>query len=146
MHQITISTIHVYDRNQNKSMLPCNRTQGQTFPRHAVAIIYISTKPAFKLGYEWIIASNEDYGLWLHDDVIKWRYFPRYWPFVRGINRSPVNSPHKGQWRGASMFSLICVWINGRINNGEAGDFRRHRPHYDVIVMVIYTLISDNLC
>ena len=34
-----------------------------------------------------------------HDDVIKWKHFPRYWPFVRGIHRSPVNSPHKGQWR-----------------------------------------------
>ena len=24
----------------------------------------------------------------MHDDVIKWKYFPRYWPFVRGIHRS----------------------------------------------------------
>ena len=48
-----------------------------------------------------------------HDDVIKWKHFPRYWPFVRGIHRFPVNSPHKGQCRGALMFSLICVWING---------------------------------
>ena len=31
-----------------------------------------------------------------HDDVIKWKHFPRYWPFVGGIHRSPVNSPHKG--------------------------------------------------
>ena len=69
------------------------------------------------------------------DDVIKWKHFPRYWPFVRGIHRSPVNSPHKGQWRGASMFSLICVWINGWVNNGEAGDLRRYRTHYDVTVM-----------
>ena len=44
-----------------------------------------------------------------HDDVIKWKYFPRYWSFVRGIHRPPVNSPHKGQWRGALMFSLIYV-------------------------------------
>ena len=49
---------------------------------------------------------------------------------------SPVNSPQKGQWRGALMFSLICVWINGWVNNPEAGDLRRHRSHYDVIVMV----------
>ena len=42
-----------------------------------------------------------------HDDVIKWKHFPRYWPFVWGIHRSPVNSPHKGQRRGALMFSLI---------------------------------------
>ena len=45
-----------------------------------------------------------------HDDVIKWKHFPRYWPFVRGIHRSPVNSPHRGQWRGALVFSLICAF------------------------------------
>ena len=70
-----------------------------------------------------------------HDDVIQWRHFPRYWPFVRGIHRSPMNSPHKGQWGGALMFSLICVWINDWVYNGEAGDLRRYRTHYDVIVM-----------
>ena len=68
-------------------------------------------------------------------DVIKWKHFPRYWPFVRGIHRSPVNSPHKGQWPGALMFSLIWVWINGWVNIREAGDLRRHRAHYDVIAM-----------
>ena len=72
--------------------------------------------------------------LW-HDDVIKWIHFPRYWPFVRGIHRSTVNSPLKGQWRGALMFSLICGWINGWVNNREAGDLRRYRSHYDVTVM-----------
>ena len=70
-----------------------------------------------------------------HDDVIKWKHFPRYWPFVRRIHRSPVNSPHKGQWRGALMFSLICVWINAWVNNCEVGDLRRYRIHYDVTVM-----------
>ena len=49
--------------------------------------------------------------------------------------KSPVNSPHKGQWRGALLFSLICAWINGWVNNNEAGDLRRDRAHYDVIVM-----------
>ena len=68
-------------------------------------------------------------------DVIKWKHFPRYWPFERGIHRSPVNSPHKGQWRGALIFSLICAWLNGWVNNREAGDLRRHRAYYDVIVM-----------
>ena len=61
-----------------------------------------------------------------HDDVMKWKRFPRYWPFVWGIHRSPVNSPHKGQWRGAFIM-LMFPW--------SAGDFRRHRAHYDVIVM-----------
>ena len=72
---------------------------------------------------------------WVHDDVIKWKHFPSYWPFVRGIHRSPVNFLHKGQWRGGLMFSFICAWINRWVNNGEAGDLRRYRAHYDVIVM-----------
>ena len=68
----------------------------------------------------------------VHDDVMKWKHFPRYWLFVRGTHRSPVNFPHKGQWRGALMFSLICVWINGWVKNCEAGDLRRIRTHHDV--------------
>ena len=71
----------------------------------------------------------------MHDDVIKWKHFPRHWPIVRGIYRWPVNSFHKGQWRGAVTFSLICAWINGWINNSEVGDLRRHRAplwrHYN---------------
>ena len=66
--------------------------------------------------------------------------FPRYWPFVRGIHRSPVNSPHKGQWRGALMFCFICVWKNGWVNNREAADLRRYHAHHDVSVMVIADL------
>ena len=75
-----------------------------------------------------------------HDDIIEWKHFPRYWPFVRRIHRSPVNSPQKGQWRGALMFSLICVWINGWVNNREAGDLKRYRAHYDVTVMSLLAL------
>ena len=74
--------------------------------------------------------------LYSHDDIIKWNHYPLYWPFVRGIHRSPVNSPHKGQWRGALMFSLLCAKINGSVNNREAGDLRRHQAHYDVTVMI----------
>ena len=44
---------------------------------------------------------------------------------------------HKGQWRGPLMFPLICVWINGWVNNRKAGDLRRYRAHYYVIVMWI---------
>ena len=73
---------------------------------------------------------NETY----HDDVIKWKHFPRYWSFVQGIHRSPVNSLHKGQWRGALMFYLIWTWTNGWVNNRETGDLIRHRVHYDVTV------------
>ena len=74
-------------------------------------------------------------GVLLHDDVIKWKHFLRYWPYVRGIQRPPVKSTHKGQWRRALMFSLICAWTNGWIYNRNAGDLRRRRAHYGVTVM-----------
>ena len=70
-----------------------------------------------------------------HYDVIKWKHCSRYCPFMRGIQRRPVNSPHKGQWSGALVFSLICACILDYVNNREAGNLRRHRAHYCVIVI-----------
>ena len=52
-----------------------------------------------------------------------------------GIHQSLVNSPHKGQWHGALMFSLICAWTSGWVTNRDAGDLRCHHAHYDVTVM-----------
>ena len=76
-----------------------------------------------------------------HDDVIKWKHFQRYWPFVRGIHRSPVNFPHKGQWRGALMFSLICTSTDDWAYNRDAGDLS-HRTHYDVTVMKDFVVLA----
>ena len=72
----------------------------------------------------------------LHDNVIKWKHFPRYWPLVRGSHWPSVNSLYKGQWREAFMLSFICAWINGWVNNLETGDLRRHRAHYGVTLMI----------
>ena len=52
----------------------------------------------------------------------------------------PVDSPHKGQWRGALMFSLICAWTNDWVNNRDAGDLRRSRAHYDVSFRILIIL------
>ena len=72
-----------------------------------------------------------------HDDVIKWKHFPSYWPFLRGKHRSPVNSLHKGQWLGTLMFFVWSAhWLNGLVSNRETGDLRRNRSHLDVIVML----------
>ena len=60
-----------------------------------------------------------------------------------GFHRSPVNSPHKGQWRGTLMFSLICAWINRWVNNWKVGDLRRHRAHYDVTV-ILHTFSTNS--
>ena len=60
---------------------------------------------------------------------------------MRGNQRWPLNSPHKGQYCGALMYPLICAWTNDGVNNWAIGDLRRHRAHYDVIVMVFHSLI-----
>ena len=88
----------------------------------------LQVKPFVRSTIKWI---------GLHDDVIKWKHFLRHWQFVRGIHRCPVISPHECQWRGALMFSLISAWIKGWVNNREAGDFRHHHAHYEVIVMLL---------
>ena len=81
----------------------------------------------FKVGFVWVCTIKIGPGsiIEVDDDVIKWTHFPLYWP----VSRIHRDSPHKHQWRGALMFSLICTWTNNRY----AGDLRHH--HYDVIVM-----------
>ena len=64
-------------------------------------------------------------------------FFLSYRPFVWGIHRSPVDSPNKGQWRRALMFSLICAWTNSLANNRDVSDLRCHCAHYDVTVMSV---------
>ena len=100
---------------------------GQSYDFHS------ATEATLNEMYKCLTRVQENW--WYHDDLIKWKHFRRYWPFVRGIHRSSVNSPHKGQWRGALMISSICAWINGWVNNREAGDFRCHHAHYDATVM-----------
>ena len=85
---------------------------------------------------------------YLHKGTVTRKMFPlddviMDLPFVRRIHRSPVNSPHKGQWHRALMFSLICTWTNGWVNNRYTGDFRRHRAYYDATSMsTVYTIIQ----
>ena len=84
-----------------------------------------------------------------HDGVINtwWRHqmkkMPHYCPFMRGIHRSPVKSPHKGQWRGTLMFSLTCAWTKGWVNTRDAGDLKRHRTHYYVPVMSVMQTVRS---
>ena len=81
---------------------------------------------------------NPEWWLFQYKDMMKWAngsIFRVTGPLCRGIHRSPVNSPHKGQWHGALMFSLTCTWINGWVNNHEASNLRRHHVHYDITVM-----------
>ena len=81
-------------------------------------------------------------GYWIILDLVfflvtvKQKHFTHYWPFVGRIHRSAVNSPHKDQQRGALMFSLICTWTKGWVNNQDGGgDVRCHGAHYDFTAM-----------
>ena len=112
-----------------------NRSLQQNTLHKYVVYYYCSCKPG-AYHYQPCLENVPHHGIACHhDDVIQWKHFPRYWSFVRGIHRSPVNSPHKGQWRGALMFSMICAWRNSWANNRDAGDLRHHRANHDVTVM-----------
>ena len=81
----------------------------------------------------------------IHDDVIKWKQFPRNRPFVRGIHRSPVNSRTKAVTRSFDVF-IDLRRNNDWVNTRETGDLRRYRAHYDVIVMYRHHRFMDNHC
>ena len=100
-------TIHMSKYTQ------CFTRSGFGNPKLTIDIVFV------KITFEMLIVWGQHHP-YFHDGVIKWTHFPRYWPFVREIHRSPLNSPHKGQWRGASMFSLICA-LNKRLSKQSWG-------------------------
>ena len=63
-----------------------------------------------------------------------------------GMYRWPVDSPHKYQWRGALLFSMMCAWTNGWANNRDAGDLGCHIAHCDVTVMSSYCSNTFAIC
>ena len=125
-----------------KSVVPCTvRREGREGWKKRTGMTAWQTEGRGNLEVIWLLNTRflckliSYVTMTSHDDVIKWKHFPRYWHFVRGIHRSPVNFPHKGHWREALMLSLVCEWIDDLVNNRETGDLKRHRAHYDVIVM-----------
>ena len=79
----------------------------------------------------YVKATSYQYSAW-------WRHQMETFSALLALSPGPVNSPHKGQWRGALMFSLIYAWINDWVNNREADDLRPHRAYYGVTVMDCY--------
>ena len=71
-----------------------------------------------------------------HDDGIKWKPFLRYWTFVRGIHRPPLNFPRKRQWRGVLMFPWSVPWISGWVTIVRLVIWDAIALIFDVIVMV----------
>ena len=70
-----------------------------------------------------------------HDDVIKWKLFPRCWPYCGEFAGHRWIHLTKDSDAELWYFLWSARWINGWLNNRETGDLRRHRAHYDVIVM-----------
>ena len=94
---------------------------------------------SIKLGFRTTLIKhmvNTQIWSFVWNDVIEWKHFPRYWPFVRGIPGHRWIPLTKEQWRGPLMFSLISTRTNVSVNNRDAGDLRRHRTHCDVTVMI----------
>ena len=81
-----------------------------------------------------------------HDDVIKWKQFPRYCPFVQGIHRSPVDSPHKGivTW---TFDVLLSVRTNCWTKTWLAGNLTRRGghltlPQFDNVCLIVIPFIN----
>ena len=55
---------------------------------------------------------------------------------MKWLHRSQVNSPHKGQWRAALIFALICAWRNGWVNNRYTSNLGRHCTHFGVMAIL----------
>ena len=75
---------------------------------------------------------------WTGSQILTWswcRQMETYSALLTLYEGDPLDSPHKGQWRGALMFSLICAWTNGWANSRDTGDLGCHHALYDVTVM-----------
>ena len=129
------SMFRLYSRELKQSCIDWGKSQRCLLQLTTIDPVHSLTwwwsETALYVAYKRWLNLHWGKGSWCH----QMETFSRYWPFVQGIHRSSVNSPNKGQWRGALVFSLICTWINGWVNNRETDDLRRHRAHYDVIVM-----------
>ena len=113
---------------------------------HSGVVVVHMVGPTTMVGEEWCHIGKHVFQeiIYIHDDVIKWKHFPHYWPFVSRIHWWSVDSPHKGQWRGTSMFSLICAEQPVEQNDRDVSDLRCYCTHYDVNVM-IKTIINTKL-
>ena len=104
--------------------------------RYAALFMFFIKSPQAK--QQNMVLVTENWSWWRH----QMETFSALLAICAGNSPVPVNSPHKGQWRRALMFSLISACINGWVNNRKAGDLRRYRAHYDVIVMIVHNYSS----
>ena len=95
-------SIRCDEYNNSEICAQCKRRHHYQCDHHYESLVVIISPP--KLPFK------SRYRAYRSHDVIKWKHFQRYWPFVRGIHRSPVNSPHKDQWRPSfDIFFDLCL-------------------------------------
>ena len=139
------------ERHYNEpDYLTCNPTSrhgtGYTFTWHRptvepVCLLYMYIRSKSKKITEKNLETTRLFLIWsvvymLHDDVIKWKHFLRYWPFVKESTGHQWIPLTKASDAKALVFSVICAWTNGSASNDRVpGDLRRHHAHYDVTVM-----------
>ena len=121
MHFIKWKSLYFY------SIFTRGCTQDSTWPQASIATdtSLVPNRRHDNYVYQWWPRCMTPYGAMRPLDIDAEHY----------NNASKNILCHKGHWRGALMFSLICAWINGWENSRMVGDLRRHRAHYDVIVM-----------
>ena len=125
-----------YSAHWNKKIAPFYRQYSRhDFVKCIHIVIYI-----------WLLyvteISTDDTSALAHDDVIKCKHFPRHWPFCAG--NSTVTAEFPSQRPVTRVFSLICAWTNGWVNNRDSGNLMRHRAYNNVIVMRSWYQIQDN--
>ena len=119
--------------------------KGTAMPSFDISLMIALTNCLTNTEVKWLVIWDDIHMTYCNANSW-WRHqmetFSTLFALCAGKSLVPVNSPHKGQWRGALIFSLICVWINHWVNNREAGDLRQHRDHYDVTVMWWYVIVG----
>ena len=85
----------------------------------------------------WDMSGARSVNMSTHSCIPWWRHqmdtFSRLLAICAG--NSPVTCEFTAHRPVMRSFDVWCAWINGWVNTRDAGDLRRHRPHYDVTVM-----------
>ena len=128
-----LNHLQTFDKHHLAYDLICTYFLQPSLQCDSVVQLHMSVEPHYVLYVSGLI--NSPSSTWWRHQMETFSALLALW-----AGNSPV-TVDKGQWRGALMFYLICAWINGWVNNLGAGDLRRHRGQYDVIVM-IYDVVA----
>ena len=99
--------------------------------RHSIKHVKKAQSISFKIGIGFFVDTDD--GIMTSSNGNIFHFAGLLWE--ESTWGSPVDSPHRGQYRKASIF-FMCALTNGWVNNRNAGNLRRNDAHYGVTVMV----------